>query len=80
MTNSIEILSGIYVILTIIAMVQMLRKKRSNFIIGIASSLLMFIIVVLDPRLYWFILQAAIYLGINIAGLFSKKWSTESWM
>jgi nicotinamide riboside transporter PnuC len=79
MTPTLEALSAIYVILSIIATIQTIRKRRSAFVIGLVSQLFMIAIIVINPHLYWFILQTIAYGGVNIAGLFSKAWKKDPW-
>ena len=79
MLGSIETLSAIYVILSIVATVQTLRKRRSAFIIGLVSQLFMIAIIAIDPKLFWFALQTIMYGAVNIAGLFSKAWRKDPW-
>jgi hypothetical protein len=76
---SLEALTGIYVLLSILAAVQITRKRRSAFVIGLLSQLVMIGVIILDPKLYWFMLQMVIYGGINIAGLRSSCWKGEKW-
>jgi len=79
MLGSIETLSAIYVILSIAATIQVLRKRRSAFIIGLVSQLFMIAIIAIDPKLFWFAVQTVMYGGVNVAGLFSKSWRKDPW-
>ena len=79
MLGSIETLSAIYVILSIVATVQTLRKRRSAFVIGLVSQLFMIAIIAIDPKLVWFAVQTIMYGAVNIAGLFSKSWRKDPW-
>ena len=79
MLGSIETLSAIYVILSVIATVQTLRKRRSAFVIGLISQIFMIAIIAIDPKLVWFALQTLLYGAVNIAGLFSSSWKKDPW-
>jgi nicotinamide riboside transporter PnuC len=79
MLGSIETLSAIYVILSIVATVQTLRKRRSAFVIGLISQLFMIAIIAIDPKLVWFALQTILYGIVNILGLFSPSWKKDPW-
>ena len=79
MLGSIETLSAIYVILSIVATIQTLRKRRSAFIIGLVSQLFMIAIITIDPKLFWFAIQTLMYGAVNIAGLFSPSWKKDPW-
>jgi nicotinamide riboside transporter PnuC len=79
MLGSIETLSAIYVVLSIVATVQTLRKRRSAFVIGLVSQIFMVAIIAIDPKLFWFAIQTIIYGAVNVAGLFSKNWKKDPW-
>lgn len=80
MTDSIEVLTGIYVLISIIGSIQFLRKRRSAFLLGLLCQVFMFTIIMIDPKLYWFIAQMIVYGSINIVGLLSPKWKNDPWL
>ena len=79
MTPTLETLSAIYVVLSIVATVQTLRKRRSAFVIGLISQVFMIAIISIDPKLFWFAIQTLMYGAINVAGLMSPAWKDDPW-
>jgi nicotinamide riboside transporter PnuC len=79
MTPTVEMLSGIYVLLSILATIQIVRKRRSAFVIGLISQLFMIALIIIDPKLYWFAIQTLIYGVVNIVGLRSISWKNDPW-
>lgn len=77
--NPAEILTATYVVLSLIATYQTLRKKRSAFAIGLVSQIVMVAAVIVEPKLHWFLVQMFFYGLINIRGLFCPKWKMEPW-